>query len=126
MTKILIIEDNKENLELMVYLLNHYGYTTVTALDGQTGLATAYQEKPDLIICDIRLPKLDGYKFVQIVKNDMNLQAIPLAAVTAYAMVGDEDKIIKLGFDHYIPKPINPMTFVAEIEDLLPPNLRLR
>ncbi len=124
MTKILIIEDNKDNLDLMVYLFNQFGYLTITALDGEDGIAIAKQEMPDLIVCDIQLPKLDGYEVVKILKNDKALKHIPLVAVTAYAMVGDRDKIRAAGFDAYISKPINPAQFVHQIESLLPAKLR--
>src|SRR5579863_7161844 len=124
MTKILIIEDNQDNLELMVYLLNHYGYATIAALDGEKGVALVKQEMPDLIICDIRLPKLNGYDIAQLLKNDPELKQIPLIAVTAYSMVGDRDKIRAAGFDAYIAKPIDPAQFVTQLETLLPTKLR--
>lgn len=120
MTKILIIDDNNDNLELMVFLLNHFGYSTLTAADGEAGIAIAKQEIPNLIICDIQMPKLNGYEVVKILKNDTQLQHIPIIAVTAYAMIGDREKIIAAGFNFYIGKPIDPEKFVAQIESVLP------
>ncbi len=114
--RILIIEDNPTNLELMVYLLNHYAYTTLTATDGEQGVAVIEKEKPDLIICDIQLPKLNGYEIAYILKNNSKFADIPLIAVTAYSMVGDQDKILSAGFDDYIAKPIDPENFVKQIE----------
>lgn len=124
MTKILIIEDNQANLNLMVYICKRFGYLTITASDGEEGIAVTRQEMPDLIICDIQLPKLNGYEIVKILKNDPQLQHIPIVAVTAYAMVGDRDKIRAAGFDAYMAKPINPAQFIPQLETLLPIKLR--
>lgn len=124
MTKILIIEDNKANLELMVYLFKLFGYATIIAMDGEEAITLTRQELPDLIVCDIQLPKLNGYELVKILKKDSQLQHIPIIAVTAYAMAGDRDKIRTAGFDAYIAKPINPAQFVHQVEVLLPEQLR--
>lgn len=118
-TRILIIEDNPANLDLMVYLLNHFGYLTITAMDGKEGLALATKEIPDLIICDIQLPTLNGYEIAQKLNQDPKLSHIPLIAVTAFSMVGDRDKILSSGFDDYIAKPIDPENFVKRIESFL-------
>ena len=118
--RILIIEDNPTNMELMVYLLNAFGYTPLTAHDGEAGVATARRERPDLIICDVHLPKLDGYGVVAQLKQDPALRPIPALAVTALAMVGDRERLLAAGFDGYIGKPIEPDTFVAQIESFLP------
>ncbi len=118
--RILIIEDNPTNMELMVYLLRAFGYTPLTAADGEAGVAAARQEAPDLIICDVHLPKLDGYGVVAALKGDPALRAIPTLAVTALAMVGDREKLLAAGFDGYIGKPIEPDTFVSQIESFLP------
>jgi diguanylate cyclase (GGDEF)-like protein/PAS domain S-box-containing protein len=118
--RILIIEDNPTNMELMVYLLNAFGYTPLMAHDGEEGVATARRELPDLIICDVHLPKLDGYGVVAQLKQDPALRPIPALAVTALAMVGDRERLLAAGFDGYIGKPIEPDTFVAQIESFLP------
>ncbi|WP_228895868.1 EAL domain-containing protein [Pseudoduganella aquatica] len=118
--RILIIEDNPTNMELMVYLLNAFGYTPLIAHDGEEGVATARRELPDLIICDVHLPKLDGYGVVAQLKQDPALRPIPALAVTALAMVGDRERLLAAGFDGYIGKPIEPDTFVAQIESFLP------
>ncbi len=118
-TRVLIIEDNPANLELMVYLLNHYGYTTLTAMDGKEGLALIEKETPDLIICDIQLPKLNGYQIAEKLNDNPKLADIPIMAVTAYSMVGDRDKILSSGFDDYLSKPIDPENFVKQIEMFL-------
>lgn len=119
-TRILVIEDNPANMELMAYLLKAHGYTLLTATDGESGLAAAAKEQPDLVICDVHLPQLDGYGVVRVLKRTAALRGIPAIAVTALAMVGDREKLIEAGFDGYISKPIEPETFVAEIERFLP------
>lgn len=124
-TRILIIEDNPANLDLMVYLLNHFGYTTITTMDGEDGFAIAAKENPDLIICDIQLPKLNGYEIAEKLIQDPKLSKIPLIAVTAFSMVGDRDKILASGFDDYMAKPIDPENFVKKIENLLKTHQKL-
>jgi len=117
--RILIIEDNATNMELMVYLLRAFGYTPLSASDGEAGVAAAQRELPDLIICDVHLPKLDGYGVVAALKADDRVRHIPTLAVTALAMVGDREKLLEAGFDGYIGKPIEPDTFVTQIESFL-------
>ncbi|WUR15081.1 EAL domain-containing protein [[Empedobacter] haloabium] len=118
--RILIIEDNPTNMELMVYLLRAFGYTPLSASDGEEGVAVARRERPDLIICDVHLPKLDGYGVVAALKADAGTRAIPALAVTALAMVGDRERLLAAGFDGYIGKPIEPDSFVTQIESFLP------
>jgi two-component system, cell cycle response regulator len=118
--RILIIEDNQTNLALMTYLLMAFGHTVHTATDGEEGVAIACREVPDLIVCDVHLPKLDGYGVAAQLKHHPALSAIPLVAVTALAMVGDRDKALDAGFNGYISKPIVPETFVQEVEVFLP------
>src|SRR5437868_1108483 len=104
--RILVIEDNPTNLELMTYLLNAFGHTTLSASDGEEGVEVALRTRPDLILCDLALPKLDGFGVARRLKADPDLKDVPLIAVTASAMVGDRDKVIAIGFDGYITKPI--------------------
>jgi diguanylate cyclase (GGDEF)-like protein/PAS domain S-box-containing protein len=118
--RILIIEDNATNMELMVYLLTAFGHTPLSASDGVSGVDKARDMRPDLIICDVHLPKLDGYGVVEALKRDPATRAIPVLAVTALAMVGDRERLLAAGFDGYIAKPIEPDTFVAELEPFLP------
>jgi CheY-like chemotaxis protein len=119
-SRILVIEDNPTNLELMTYLLNAFGHVTIVALDGETGVEAALRELPDLILCDLALPGLDGFGVARRLKREPALKGVPLIAVTASAMVGDRDKVIATGFDGYMSKPITPETFVAEVEAYLP------
>jgi two-component system cell cycle response regulator len=122
--RILVIEDNQENLELMTYLLKVFGHTTMSADDGILGLETARREQPDLIVCDIHLPGTDGYEVVRQLKSDTRLSAIPVVAVTALAMVGDRAKGLATGFDGYMAKPIDPEKFVSQLESFLPAEQR--
>jgi two-component system cell cycle response regulator len=120
--RILIVEDNPANLDLMVYLLGAYGHIPISARDGQEGLRIAAQEKPDLILCDIHLPKMDGYEVVSKLKSDPDCCSIPTVAITALAMVGDRDRVLQAGFDGYLAKPINPETFVQQIKGFVGPS----
>lgn len=113
---ILIVEDNPPSLELMSYLLSSFGHTVVTASDGSEGLAAARNERPQLIVCDVHLPRMDGCELVQALKADADLCSIPVLAVTALAMVGDRDRLLSAGFDGYIPKPIEPESFVGTLQ----------
>jgi two-component system cell cycle response regulator len=119
--RILIIEDNQANLALMTYLLRAFGHTVYTAMDGEAGIAAAHRELPDLIICDVHLPKVDGYEVARQLKRHASLGTTPLVAVTALAMVGDRDKVLAAGFNGYLSKPIVPESFVQEVEAFLSP-----
>lgn len=117
--KILVVDDNPANLELMTYLLRAYKYEPLCATDGESGLALALQALPDVIVCDLQLPKLDGFAVLQRLKADTRTKAIPVVAVTANAMVGDRERVLAAGFDGYIAKPIEAETFVTLIERYL-------
>jgi CheY-like chemotaxis protein len=122
--RILIVEDNPANLELMRYLLRARGHTVLSAVDGESGVETVRKELPDLILCDVQLPKMDGYGVIRQLKSEPAHCSIPLVAVTAFAMVGDRDRMLAAGFDGYLPKPITPESFVTEVEAFLRPDLR--
>jgi two-component system cell cycle response regulator len=119
--RVLLIEDNPANLELMRYLLAAHGHDVVVAVDGPEALEAARRERPDLIICDVQLPTMDGCEVARRLKGDAQLRGIPLVAVTALAMVGDRDKVLAAGFDGYLAKPINPEQFVRRMEVFLRP-----
>ena len=119
MARVLVIEDNPENLELMRFLLQAYRHEPLIARDGEEGLAAAERERPDLIVCDIHMPKLDGYGVLAGLRGDTRLRAIPCVAVTALAMLGDRAKVLAAGFDGYISKPIEPEKFINEVEAFL-------
>lgn len=124
MACVLVIEDNKDNRELMVYLLKYFGHKTVAAPDGEAGIdAVAHgNDRPDLIICDIHMPKMDGYRVAEQLKRNPDYREIPLVAVTSSAMVGDGERILSYGFDGYMTKPIDPETFVNQLEKYMPRN----
>lgn len=120
MARILVIEDNADNLDLMVYLLEAFGHTVITAVDGAGGLAAVPRERPEVVLCDLHLPGIDGYEVCRRLKADPELRRIPLIAVTASAMAGDRDRGLAAGFDGYISKPIEAERFVPQVERFLP------
>jgi two-component system cell cycle response regulator DivK len=117
--KILVIEDNGQNLYLITFILEKSGYEVIQARDGLEGIEKAVQEKPDLILLDIQLPVMDGYEVAKKMKSMPELKDTPIVALTSYAMVGDRERILAAGCDGYIEKPINPETFVAEVKEYL-------
>ncbi|HNW65160.1 MAG TPA: response regulator [Piscinibacter sp.] len=120
MARILVIEDNPINLELMTYLLRAWGHEAISATDGQAGLDVVRADPPDLVVCDIQMPGLDGYEVARALKADAALARVPLLAVTAFAMVGDHDRALRAGFDGHFSKPIDPAQFMAELARFLP------
>lgn len=117
--RILIIEDNEENLELMVFILTYAGYDCMTAVDGAQGLQLIKQEKFDLIVCDIHLPIMSGFEIIEHIKKTNHLKGVPIIAVTAYSMTGDKEKILSAGFNGYIAKPIEATLFANQIKEFL-------
>jgi two-component system cell cycle response regulator len=117
--RVLLIEDNATNLELMVYLFRSFGYQPVTVANGEAGLEAVHREPFDLVICDVQMPGVDGYEVARQLKSHPKFRSIPLVAVTAMAMVGDRDRALAAGFDGYIAKPINPETFIKQVESFL-------
>lgn len=105
--KILIVEDNDDNRELVVKVLRNKGYTTIEAVDGEEALIKATAEIPDLVLLDISLPKLDGYEVARRLKSREDFLDVPIVAFTAHAMKGDREKAIAAGFEGYISKPVN-------------------
>jgi two-component system cell cycle response regulator len=119
MARVLVVEDNSASLDLMVYLLKAFGHTPLSARDGIAGIEVARREVPDLVLCDIQLPRADGFEVCRQLKRSPKLRHIPLVAITAYAMVGDREKMLSRGFDGYLSKPINPQTFIADMAPYL-------
>jgi two-component system cell cycle response regulator DivK len=118
--KILIVEDNQDNRELVIKVLRNKGFETVEAVDGEDAIEKAVSEKPDLILLDISLPKLDGYEVAKRLKSMEEFQEIPIVAFTAHAMKGDREKVIVAGFEGYISKPIN----IRELPDQIKSYIR--
>lgn len=119
MPSILVIEDNADNRELMTYVLGAFGHEVTTAEDGEQALDLLETTRFDLVVCDVHLPRVDGYEVVERVKAREELAGMPVIAVTALAMVGDRDRLLAAGFDAYIAKPIDPQDFVREIERIM-------
>lgn len=121
--RILLIEDNEQNRYMVTFLLQASGHVVTHAGSGPEGIELAKGMKPDLILLDIQLPGMDGYAVAQVLKSDPASRSIPIIAVTSFAMLGDKEKALAAGADGYMEKPINPESFVSEIERFLPPSL---
>ncbi|MBM4147278.1 MAG: response regulator [Nitrospira sp.] len=117
--KILIVEDNEDNRELVLKVLRNKGYEMIQAADGEEALEKAVAEMPDLILLDISLPKLDGYEVARRLKGMEEFKEIPIIAFTAHAMKGDREKVIVAGFEGYISKPINVREFPEQVRSYL-------
>lgn len=116
---ILYIEDNEQNFYLVQYILQSRGHEVRWARDGRTGLDEAIRTVPDLILLDIQLPVLDGYGVARSLRARAELAAVPVVALTSYAMPGDREKALQAGCTGYLEKPINPNTFADEIDAFL-------
>ncbi len=117
--KILIVEDNELNMKLFHDLLKVYGYETFQTKDGREALDLARTHRPDLILMDIQLPEVSGLEVTKWIKEDDDLRDIPVIAVTAFAMKGDEEKIRNGGCEAYVAKPISVSTFLETIEKVI-------
>ncbi len=118
---VLVVEDNKASSDLMAYLLRAAGHTVMTCTDGADAIAIAAREHPRVIVMDLQLDRMSGLEAAAVLAADPDLRAIPRIAVTAYAMVGDRDRVLKAGFQGYIAKPIEPTTFAAQIKAFFVP-----
>lgn len=122
-TKILIIEDNEQNMYMLTYLLQSEGYEIIQAYSGFTGVKFAKEENPDIVLLDIQLPEMDGYEVAEKLIQIEAMKETPIIAVTSYAMPGDKEKALESGATGYIEKPINPDTFISQMESFLPKHL---
>ncbi len=114
--KILIIEDNEQNMYMLTYLLESNNYEVFQSFNGIDGIAIAKKTLPDAILLDIQLPEMDGYEVAQELRKNIELTATPIIAVTSYAMTGDKEKAFEAGATGYIEKPIDPDTFISQLE----------
>lgn len=121
MATILLIEDNPTNMTLAVILLESVGHTVLKAADAEIGLVIALESKPDLILMDVQLPGMDGLQATGVLKSDDKTSMIPVIALTALAMSGDEERIRAAGCDGYIAKPFRYKEFLATIAAQLVP-----
>jgi two-component system cell cycle response regulator DivK len=117
--RILVIEDQEDNRQIVRDLLSATGYGLVEAVTGEEGVAAAKRERPDLILMDIQLPGIDGYEATRRIKADPALQKIPVIAVTSYALSGDDQKAFAAGCDGYVTKPFSPRQLLAKIREFL-------
>jgi two-component system cell cycle response regulator DivK len=115
MAKVLIVEDNPANMTLSVVLLESAGHSVITATNAEAGLTLARQEQPQLILMDIQLPGMDGLEATRLLKQDDTTRGIPVIALTALAMKGDEERIRAAGCDGYIAKPLAYKDFLAMV-----------
>lgn len=116
---VLIVEDNELNMKLFNDLLDAHGYNTLQTRDGMDALAIAREHRPDLILMDIQLPEVSGLEVTKWIKEDEDLKSIPVVAVTAFAMKGDEEKIREGGCEAYIAKPISVQQFLDTVKRFL-------
>ena len=118
--RILVVEDQEDNMQILRDLLSSVGFELIEARDGEAGISAAVAERPGLILMDIQLPLLDGYEATRRIKADQKLRAIPIIFVTSYALSGDEAKAREAGCDDYVPKPYSPRQVLAKIMKYLP------
>lgn len=119
MSRILVVEDNTDNMTLIVDILSSLDHEVLQAGDGQEGLEKAQSEKPDLILMDLSLPRMDGWTATKYIKANDDLKSIPILALTAHAMVGDRERAMEAGCDDYLTKPINLTDLMAKLTEHL-------
>ena len=117
--RILIIEDQEDNRQIIHDVLGANGYESLEAISGEEGLTIAAREKPDLILMDIQLPGMDGYEVTRRIKANAALKHIPIIAVTSYALSGDDQKAFDAGCDGYVTKPVSPRMLLSKIREYL-------
>jgi CheY-like chemotaxis protein len=122
--RILVVEDTAFSMQFLVYLLTEYDHTVLEAVTGEQAIEVASATAPDLVLMDLQLPGIDGFETMTALRAIPGRAALPVIAVTSFAMVGDRDRALQAGFDHYLTKPIDPETFVEEINARLPAELR--
>jgi len=119
MTKVLLVEDNEMNRDMLSRRLMRRGFEVVFAMDGKEGVDTARREKPDIILMDLSLPVMDGWEATRRVKSDDATRSVPVIGLTARAMVGDREKAMEAGCDDYDTKPVELDRLIGKIERLL-------
>lgn len=119
MPKILIVEDNAENRDALSRRLERRGYSVVVATDGRAGVTMTQQERPDMILMDLNLPDVDGWEATRMIKADPQTATIPIIALTAHAIAGDQERALQAGCDAYHSKPVEFARLLDQIEDLL-------
>jgi two-component system, cell cycle response regulator DivK len=117
--RILVVEDQDDNRRIIRDLLSSVGYEMIEALDGESGVRLAASQRPDLILMDIQLPVLDGYEATRRIRQNPDLDQVPIVAVTSYALSGDDAKAVAAGCNAYVAKPFSPRQLLATIRELL-------
>jgi two-component system cell cycle response regulator DivK len=117
--RILVVEDQDDNRRIIRDLLSSVGYEMIEALDGESGVRLAASQRPDLILMDIQLPVLDGYEATRRIRQNPDLDQIPIVAVTSYALSGDDAKAVAAGCNAYVAKPFSPRQLLATSSELL-------
>jgi CheY-like chemotaxis protein len=119
MKKILVVEDNETNMYLITFILRNNGYEVLEATTGEEGVELAIKEKPDLVVMDLQLPGIDGLETTKRIRESEADGEVPIVALSSHAMTGDKERALNAGCTGYIEKPINPETFMGDIEKYL-------
>ncbi len=119
MKRVLVVEDNENNMKLICLVLEKHGYEPIQAFTGLDGVEKAISERPDIILMDVQLPDINGMEAVKRIRMVDEMQKIPIIAITSYAMSGDREMILKMGCNGYFEKPVNPLTIVKDIEKIV-------
>jgi CheY-like chemotaxis protein len=122
MAKILLVEDNEMNRDMLSRRLERRGYEVIMALDGSQGVSMTISERPDLVLMDMSLPIMDGWEATKTLKDNPETKSIPIIALTAHAMAGDREKALQAGCDDYDTKPIELKRLIEKILNFLPQN----
>jgi len=115
----LVIEDNLDNLRLITYALKRGGYDVISAETGESGIELAHKERPSFIVVDINLPGIDGFEVTRRIRQSEIFRSVPIIAITSHAMCGDREKIIASGCNSYFEKPIDPLTIMDKIREII-------
>ena len=119
MKRVLVVEDNENNMKLICLVLKKHGYEPIQAFTGEEGVDKAIEERPDIILMDIQLPDISGLEAVERIRMVDDMQEILIIAITSYAMSGDRERMLDVGFEGYFEKPIDPLTIVEDIEQIV-------
>ncbi len=119
MKRVLVVEDNENNMKLICLVLKKHGYEPIQAFTGEEGVDKAIEERPDIILMDIQLPDVSGLEAVERIRMVDDMQEILIIAITSYAMSGDRERMLDVGFEGYFEKPIDPLTIVEDIEKIV-------
>ena len=119
MKRVLVVEDDDNNMKLITFILEKNGYVTIRAENGKTGIDLALKEKPDFILLDIQLPDMDGTDVLKAIRRSEINDDIPIIAITSYAMSGDRERLIGAGCNGYIEKPIDPVAIMNQIKEII-------